>query len=199
MKNVIALFVAVALAVLAANAAPEVGKPAPDFKLKDTSGAAHSLSDFKGKYVVLEWVNYGCPFVKKHYDSKNMQTLQKEVTGEGAVWLAVCSSAPGKQGHFAPADAAAKSAEYGSAATAYLIDEEGDVGKLYGAKTTPHMFVVNPEGVVVYMGAIDDKSTLGSSSIPEAKNYVKVALAEAKGGKPVTDSSTKPYGCSVKY
>jgi peroxiredoxin len=180
-------------------ATPQVGKPAPNFSLKDLSGKEHDLSDFKGKYVVLEWVNFGCPFVKKHYGSENMQKLQKEFVDKGVVWLSICSSAPGKQGNETP-DAAKKGLEqYGSVASAYLSDKDGKVGKLYNAKTTPEMFIVNPEGVLIYAGAIDDKPTPKPETVAGANNFVKAALNEATSGKPVSVPSTKPYGCSVKY
>jgi peroxiredoxin len=198
MKTFLALSAAIALA-LTAQAAPEIGKPAPDFTLKDLDGKEHKLSDLKGKTVVLEWVNYGCPFVKKHYASKNMQNLQKEATADGVVWLAICSSAPGKQGNETPDTGANLTKELGSNATAYLVDEDGKVGKLYGAKTTPEMFVINKEGNVVYMGAIDDKPAPSPDSIKGAVNYVKAALADIKAGKPVATATTKSYGCSVKY
>ena len=180
-------------------AAPEVGKPAPNFSLKDLSGEEHHLSDLKGKYVVLEWVNFGCPFVKKHYGSENMQKLQKEFVDKGVVWLSICSSAPGKQGNETPEAAKKGLAKFGSDASAYLVDQDGKVGKLYNARTTPQMFVVNPEGVLIYAGAIDDKPTLKPETVAVAKNFVKAALNEATSGKPVSVPSTKPYGCSVKY
>ena len=182
-----------------AFAAPEAGKPAPDFTLKDTAGKEVKLSDYKGKFVVLEWTNFGCPFVKKHYGSHNMQNLQKEFTDKGVVWLSICSSAPGKQGNMSPADAAAAAKAAGVAATEYLIDEDGKVGNLYGARTTPEMFVVDPKGDVVYMGAIDDRPSPDPASLEGATNYVKTALTEAMAGKPVTTPVTKSYGCSVKY
>lgn len=182
-----------------AVAAPQVGQPAPGFTLKDTSGKEHSLSDFKGKTVVLEWINYGCPFVKKHYDSKNMQTLQKEAADKGVVWLTICSSAPGKQGNETPETGRTKSEAYGLAAAAYLVDEDGKVGKLYNAKTTPEMFIINPKGVLVYAGAIDDNKSPDPAVIPDSKNYVKAALEEVLAGKPVTTATTTSYGCSVKY
>lgn len=202
MKNWFPLALAVlalAASPLRAEKGPEVGKAAPDFKLTDADGKTHSLSDFKGKHVVLEWINHGCPFVVKHYDSGNMQALQKEFTGKGVVWLSICSSAKGKQGHMSPADWKKTVAEKGSAPTAVLLDEPGKVGKLYDAKTTPHMFVVNPEGTLIYMGAIDDKPTADKADVPGAKNFVRAALTEAMEGKPVSQPSTKPYGCSVKY
>jgi peroxiredoxin len=197
MRILSALF-AVALAA-SAYAKPQVGKPAPDFTLQDLSGKKHELSDFKGNYVVLEWVNFGCPFVKKHYGSENMQKLQKEFTEKGVVWLSICSSAPGKQGNETPDAAKSDLTKFGSAANAYLVDEDGKVGKLYDAKTTPEMFVVNPEGVLIYAGAIDDKPTPNPSTVAGSNNYVKAALNEATSGKPVSVPLTKPYGCSVKY
>jgi peroxiredoxin len=180
-------------------ATPEIGRPAPDFSLKDLSGKEHDLSDFKGKYVVLEWVNFGCPFVRKHYGSENMQKLQKEFVDKGVVWLSICSSAPGKQGNEIPDAAKEGLAKFGSDASAYLVDENGKVGKLYDAKTTPEMFVINPQGVLIYAGAIDDKPTPNPATVAGAQNYVKAALNEATSGKSVSVPSTKPYGCSVKY
>jgi len=198
MKKLTILALSVAIASVAV-ASPEIGKPAPAFTLKDTSGKEHSLADFKGKLVVLEWVNHGCPFVKKHYESGNMQKVQAESVGSGAVWLSICSSAPDKQGHMSAEDAAAKAKEVDSKANAYLLDEDGTVGKAYDAKTTPEIFIINEEGLLVYKGAIDDKPSASSADIEGAVNHVTAALKEIKGGKPVTVSSTKPYGCSVKY
>lgn len=183
----------------AALAAPQTGQPAPEFALTDSNGKSHKLSDFKGKFVVLEWLNHGCPFVKKHYGSGNMQKLQKEYTGKDVVWLSIVSSAPGKQGHMSPAETNKAKEESGSAATAVLIDEDGTVGRLYDAKTTPHMFVVNPEGVLIYMGAIDSVKSPDPADIAGAKNYVKQALDEAMAGKPVSEPTTTAYGCGVKY
>ncbi len=148
---------------------------------------------------MLEWVNFGCPFVKKHYGSENMQKLQKEFVDKGVVWLSICSSAPGKQGNETPEAAKKGLAKFGSDASAYLVDQDGEVGKLYKARTTPQMFVVNPEGVLIYAGAIDDKPTPKPETVAGAKNFVKAALNEATSGKPVSVPSTKPYGCSVKY
>ncbi len=182
-----------------AHAAPEVGNPAPDFTVRDASGTEQTLSKFAGKTVVLEWYNYGCPFVEKHYDSKNMQDLQKEATGDGVVWLTIVSSAPGKQGHLTPAEAQEMKTQTGSNATAILLDEDGAIGKLYGAKTTPEMFVINPAGALIYAGAIDDQPTPDPASLNGAMNYVSAALKEAKSGGPVTVAKTQPYGCSVKY
>lgn len=199
MKLFLSLASVIALASSALAAGPEIGQPAPNFTLKDTTGKEVSLSEFKGKTVVLEWVNFGCPFVKKHYDSHSMQKLQTEETEKGVVWLSICSSAPGKQGNFTPAEAAAKAKEYGSDATAYLIDEDGKVGALYDAKTTPEMYIVNAGGNLVYKGAIDDQPSPDPSTLNGATNYVKVALSEARAGKPITTPQTKSYGCSVKY
>lgn len=180
-------------------AAPKVGSPAPGFSLVDSEGKDHALTDFKGKFVVLEWVNYDCPFVRKHYRSGNMQNLQKEYTGKGVVWLSICSSAPGKQGYFESGDLNDRIKEEKARPSAYLIDAEGTVGKLYEAKTTPHMFVINPEGTLVYAGAIDDIASTDTDDLPGATNYVKAALDAAQAGKPVATRSTKSYGCSVKY
>jgi peroxiredoxin len=182
-----------------ALAEPTVGSPAPAFTLTDTRGKQVKLADFKGKHVVLEWVNFGCPFVKKHYGSGNMQATQKKAVDKGVVWLSVCSSADGKQGHMDAADWNEEIAERKLASTAVLLDESGQVGKTYGAKTTPHMYIVNPDGVLVYKGAIDDKPTTDQDDIPGAKNYVLAALDESMSGKPVSTASTTPYGCSVKY
>jgi peroxiredoxin len=180
--------------------AAKVGEKAPDFKLPSSEeGKQVSLGDFKDKYVVLEWLNHGCPFVRKHYDSGNMQDLQEEITGKGVVWLSIVSSAPGKQGHSSAEEAEEAREENESAATAVLLDEEGTVGQAYGAKTTPHMFVIDPKGTLIYAGAIDDKPSVKTADVKGAKNYVREALAEAMAGKEVTTSSTKPYGCSVKY
>ena len=184
---------------LTAGAGAAVGQPAPDFALKDIKGVNHALSSLKGKYVVLEWVNYECPFVKKHYGSGNMQKLQKAYTGKGVVWLSVNTSAPGKQGNFPPAEINSKIKASGASPSAYLIDSEGAVGRLYGAKTTPHMFVIDPQGKVVYAGAIDDKPSTDQSDIAAARNYVAAALDEAMAGKAVTTTSSQPYGCGVKY
>ncbi len=177
----------------------EIDKPAPNFTLKDVEGKSHSLADFKGKFVVLEWINFDCPFVGKHYHSGNMQKLQQTYTAKGVVWLAICSSAPGKQGHFTTEVIKKRLAEAKAAPTAYLIDADGTAGKLYGAKTTPHMFIIDPKGTLVYAGGIDDIRSTDVADIAKAKNYVAAALDEALAGKPVTEKVTTPYGCSVKY
>jgi peroxiredoxin len=199
MNNILKSTLALIIAAGTAVAAPQVGQPAPEFTLTDSNGTSHNLSDFKGKFVVLEWLNHGCPFVQKHYDGGNMQGLQKEYTGKDVVWLSIVSSAPGKQGHMSPEETNKTKEEKGSAATAILIDEDGTVGKLYDAKVTPELYVINPEGVLVYMGAIDDKKSVDAADVAGAKNYVKQALDEAMAGQPVSEPSTTAYGCSVKY
>ena len=194
MKKALALLI---LAAVAAHA--EVGEPAQNFTLKSAAGKDVSLSDYKGKVVVLEWTNSGCPFVNKHYGSGNMQKLQKDAAAKGVVWLSICSSAPGKQGNLTADEAAKLCASNGSAATAYLLDADGKVGRLYGSKRTPEMYVINKDGTLVYHGAIDDKKTPDPADIPGAKNYVAAALDEVLAGKPVSTPQTEAYGCSVKY
>lgn len=178
---------------------PAIGQPAPDFTAVDSKGASHSLSAFKGKYVVLEWLNHGCPYVKKHYGAKNMQGLQAEFTAKDVVWLSIISSADGKQGYSTPEKANSDVGAHGAKPTAVLLDPKGEVGRLYGAKTTPHMFVVNPKGELIYKGAIDSVKSADADDIAGATNYVRAALTEAMAGKPVSTPETKPYGCSVKY
>jgi len=199
MKHILKSTLALLIAAGTVFAAPQVGQPAPEFTLKDSNGKSHNLSDFKGKFVVLEWLNHGCPFVQKHYNGGNMQGLQKEYTGKDVVWLSIVSSAPGKQGHMSPEETNKAKEEKGSAATAILIDEDGTVGKLYDAKVTPELYVINPEGTLLYMGAIDDKKSVDAADVAGAKNYVKQALDEAMAGKPVSEPTTAAYGCSVKY
>ena len=177
----------------------KVGADAPAFTLTDTSGKKHSLADYKGKFVVLEWFNEGCPFVKKHYSSGNMQKLQQEYTGKDVVWLSINSSAEGQQGHVTPETAPKTISEWNMNATKILLDHDGKVGKQYGAKTTPHMFVIDKQGKLVYQGAIDSKATANAADVADAENYVRVALDNSMAGKPVSNASTKPYGCSVKY
>ncbi len=176
-----------------------IGQAAPDFQAQDVDGNGHSLSEFKGKYVVLEWFNYDCPFVKKHYGSGNMQALQKKWTGKGAAWLAINSSAEGKQGNYPAKKMKSLAAERKVAATHVLLDPDGRAGRLYGAKTTPHMFVIDPQGVLIYAGAIDDTPSADPADVKTAKNFVDAALTEAMAGKPVTEPSTQSYGCGVKY
>jgi len=184
---------------LAVQAEVETGKPAPDFTLTDTNGKSLTLAEHKGKYVVLEWFNYDCPFVVKHYSGGNMQKLQNEYTGKDVVWLSINSSAEGNEGYYSPEDTNTMAAERGVKSTALLLDADGKVGHLYGAKTTPHMFVIDPNGMVIYQGAIDDKASVDVDDIPTSKNYVQTALDAAMAGKPVADATTKAYGCSVKY
>lgn len=199
MKKTLLSFLSIAAFAVTCAAAPKPGQPAPDFTLTDSDGKAHKLSDFAGKVVVLEWLNHGCPFVKKHYDSGNMQKLQKKYTGEGVVWLSIVSSAPGKQGHMSPADTNKTKTEKGAAPTAVLLDEDGKVGKLYNAKVTPELFIVGKDGVLLYAGAIDDKKSTEPADVAVAKNYIVQALDEILAGKSVSESSSTAYGCSVKY
>ena len=187
------------LAPVTALAEAEVGEAAPDFTAVDSNGKSHNLSDFKGKTVVLEWTNPDCPYVIKHYDTKNMQSLQKKYTGKDVVWLTINSSAPGKQGHLDAAGANKSIKESGSAQTAYLLDPEGKIGKQYAAKTTPHMYVVDGKGMLVYAGAIDDNSSSRHSTVEGAKNYVAEAVDSLMSDQPVEVASTRAYGCSVKY
>jgi peroxiredoxin len=201
-KSLVSITIAAAVAFATpwtAAGAPSVGAPAPAFTGTDTHGQKRSLADVKGKYVVLEWHNQGCPFVQKHYGTGNMQHLQKELTGQGAVWYTVISSAPGKQGHVTAAEEDAYLKEQGASPTAVLLDEDGSIARLYGAKTTPHMFVIDDKGTLVYAGAIDDKPTADKADVDGAKSYVLAAYQESKAGKPVTVATTAPYGCSVKY
>ena len=178
---------------------PKLGLPVPPFTLSDSEGSSRSLSEFAGKTVVLEWHNPECPFVKKHYGSDNMQAQQREATAGGVVWLTVNSAAPGKQGYLdATAAQAIRHAQH-AAQTAYLLDAEGSVGHAFGAKTTPHLFIIDGRGVLRYAGAIDSMPSTDPADIPGAKQYVRSALAEITAGKLVTEPLTQPYGCSVKY
>lgn len=199
MKKIVLTLLAFCLSTLPLLAQVNTSSPAPDFTLTDTNGAEHRLSDFKGKYIVLEWLNPDCPFVVKHYGGGNMQQLQKNYTEKGVIWLSINSSAPGKQGHYAPSELNDWAKRSNVAATAILLDGSGQVGQLYGAKTTPHMFIINPEGVLIYQGAIDSINSADPAVISNAQNYVRSALDEAMSGKPVTVPATKAYGCSVKY
>lgn len=183
----------------AANAAVKNGEKAPDFTAIDTNGAEHTLSDYVGKNVVLEWSNHECPFVVKHYSVGNMQKTQKEATDNDTVWITIVSSAKGKQGSVTNAQANAVMEEVGTHSTARILDPSGELGRLYDAKTTPHMFVIDKEGKVAYAGAIDSDSSFRSSSIEGATNYVTAALKDINNGEAVKIASTKPYGCSIKY
>jgi peroxiredoxin len=198
-KNILICLSSFIAASLFAADSPPVGGSAPDFSLTDAKGKAHSLTDSKGKYVVLEWFNPECPFVKKHYGSGNMQKLQQEFTNKGVVWLTIDSSAPGLEGNLTPEQASNTINSWKTHQTALLLDPDGKAGRAYGAKNTPHMFVISPEGKIVYEGAIDSKPSPNPSDIPNSTNYVKVALEESLAGKPVSNPNTKPYGCSVKY
>jgi peroxiredoxin len=198
MKQTFAALAAVMLLAAPASAAPVVGRPAPNFKLADVNGTAVTLSDYRGKTVVLEWHNPGCPFVKKHY-AGNMQKTQAAAVKDGVVWLTINSGAPGKQGHMDGAEAKALVSEVGAKPTAYLLDPKGVVGKVYDAKTTPHMYIVDKAGTLVYAGGIDDKPTANPADIATARNHVSAALSELKAGKAVSVSTSRPYGCSVKY
>lgn len=180
-------------------AAARVGDPAPNFTGSDSHGQTHHLTDYRGKYVVLEWTNNGCPFTRKQYDSGNMQKLQKEWTARGVVWLTVLSSAPGQQGYMTASEENAYIARVHADPTAAILDPSGTIGRLYDAKTTPDMYVIDPAGKLVYSGAIDDHPTTDVSDIPVSKNYVSAALTDAMAGRPVTPDYTRPYGCSVKY
>jgi peroxiredoxin len=195
----VALAALAALSVSSAQAAAVVGQPAPELSAPDTTGATRSLSAYKGKFVVLEWVNFDCPFVGKHYGSGHMQKLQKDYTGKGVVWLSINSSKTGSQGHFATDKVNALLKEKNAAPTAYLLDTPGTAGRAYGAKTTPHMFIVDPKGTLIYAGGIDDTPSTDQADMKTAKNYVSTALDEALAGKPVTTATSQAYGCSVKY
>lgn len=187
------------LAASAVHAAAAVGQPAPAFSAVDTQGRTVSLADFKGKTVVLEWVNPGCPFVQKHYDSGNLPGTQKDATARDVVWLAVNSTSRESSDYREPAALQAWMGEHGAAASATLMDAPGTLGRSYGARTTPHLYVINAEGTLVYAGAIDSKPTARAEDIPTATNYVKAALDETLAGKPVSQATTRAYGCSIKY
>ena len=191
--------VAASLFAVAAQAAAVVGQPAPAFTLQGADGKTHSLADYSGKTVVLEWTNDGCPFVKKHYSGGNMQGLQKTLTGKGVVWLSIISSAPGKQGHVDAAGANALSQSRNAVPSQVLMDEKGSVGRLYDAKTTPHMYVVSPDGKLAYAGGIDSLATSDAADVAKATPYLKNAVEEVLAGKAVSTPVTKPYGCSIKY
>ena len=182
-----------------AQAAPAIGQAAPGFTATDAEGRARSLADFKGKTVVLEWTNNGCPYVKRAYSTGAMQDTQRQATAQGAVWLTVASSPPGQQGHVTAAEAKAWKSQSKAAWSDILLDPQGKIARAYEAKTTPHMFVIDPKGRVAYMGAIDDKPTNKADEAKGAKNYVLAALADVRAGRAVAQPVTRPYGCSVKY
>jgi AhpC/TSA family len=180
-------------------AAAKVGEPAPGFSLPSSAGVTYSLADERGKLVVLEWTNHECPYVRKHYDSGNMQAIQKEATGSGVVWFSVISSAPGEQGNVPPAKANELTASRKAVPTAVLLDPKGTVGRLYGATNTPHMYLIDKAGVLVYAGAIDDRPTTRTADVAGANNYVRAALQAVAAGQPVKTPVTRAYGCTVKY
>ena len=197
--SVISTGIALLTAASLTFAKPEVGQPAPNFDLVDTKGNTVDLASLKGKTVVLEWTNHQCPFVRKHYDSDNMQALQKEAVADEVVWISVLSSAPGKQGYLEAEGANQIIADKGSAPTHMLLDPSGDLGHLYEAKTTPHMYIINASGELAYMGGIDSIPSADKADIENAENYVRTALTQIKNGEEIVNPSTRPYGCSVKY
>lgn len=180
-------------------ASVRVGSEAPAFSEKDHNGKLQSLKDYKGKWVVLEWFNEGCPYVKKHYGSNNMQMLQKKYKGQNVAWLTVASSAEGKQGYVAPDKAMDQVKRVKMASSALLLDADGSMGRAYFAKTTPHMYIIDPKGKIAYAGAIDSNDSANPEKIKDSENYIVSALDSALSGKPIKTASTKPYGCSVKY
>ena len=198
-RHLSATIFCLASASLAVSGQVRVGTPAPAFTATDSNGQSHSLSQYHGKYVVLEWHNQGCPYTRKHYVSGNMQNLQKEWTARGVVWFTVISSPPGQQGFVTPSQENAYLEKMHAAPSAVLMDSDGKVGRLYNARTTPQMIVINPDGNVMYDGAIDNKPTPDVDDIPGADNYVNDALTAAMAGKPIVTPFTRPYGCSVKY
>lgn len=182
-----------------AVASVATGAPAPAFSVQDAAGATRTLVEFRGRVVVLEWTNHGCPYVRKHYDSGNMQALQRQAAADGIVWLQVISSAPGEQGHLDGAGAQARVRQDNAAPAATLLDASGAMGRAYGARNTPHMFVIGADGALLYQGAIDDRPSARPSSLEGATNYVRAALADIAAGRPVAIRETTPYGCAVKY
>ena len=192
-------FLAINSVAAYAISAAVVGQKAPEFTAKDTSGKTVSLADFKGKTVVLEWVNPGCPYVKKHYSGANMQGTQIEAAAKGVVWLAINSTEPGHPDYLAPAALQKWMVEQKAAATHTLMDDNGKIGQAYDARTTPHMYIINPQGMLIYAGGIDSIASARVDDIKAATNYVKVGLGETLSGKPISNATTRPYGCSVKY
>ena len=180
-------------------AAPAVGQPAPDFTLTDTLGKTVHLSDYRGKLVVLEWVNPGCPYVRKHYSSANMQGTQKETTAQGVVWLSINSTEKASYDYLAPPQLARWMVDQKAAPTLTLMDEEGKVGQAYGARTTPHMYIISPQGTLVYAGGIDSIASSRPEDVKSAVNYVKQGVSQALAGQPLSNATTRPYGCSIKY
>lgn len=193
------LLLAISAPTSAASSPATVGAPAPAFTATDTSGRQVSLASFKGRHVVLEWVNPGCPFVRKHYDAQNMQGTQKSAAAQGVVWLAVNSTSADHGDYLPPAKMAAWMKQQGAAADATLMDESGKIGRAYGARTTPHMYLIDPQGVLLYAGAIDSKPTANPADIASATNHVRQALDEALAGRPLSVATTRAYGCTIKY
>ena len=191
--------VAVLLATPASAQEAQIGEPAPTFSLQSASGETVNLSDFEGQYVVLEWLNFGCPFVGKHYDSGNMQSLQETYREKGVAWLSIVSSAKGEQGYYPPEQMVEQKKKHNGEMTAILLDSSGEVGRTYGATVTPHMYVINPEGNLIYKGGIDDRPTTDVEDVDGATNYVRAALNQAMNGEEVAVKRAQPYGCSVKY
>lgn len=176
-----------------------VGEPAPDFEVIDANGDMRTLSEFEGQYVILEWLNHGCPFIQKHYNGENMQAMQKKYTDQDVVWLSVISSAPGTQGYMEAEEARQSVENHNASPTAILLDPEGEMGRQYDARVTPHMFIIDPDGVLRYNGAIDDKPSARPSSLEGAHNYVDAAMSSLMNGEEVEVKTNTPYGCSVKY
>ncbi len=199
MSHKMLCFLLMLAAAGAAPAAVKVGQPAPEFTGTDTQGRQHTLSDYHGKFLVLEWTNHDCPYVRKHYGAGNMQAQQQEAAAQGVAWLSIISSAPGKQGHVSPAQADQLTTQRNAAPSAVLLDDGGEIGRLYGAKTTPHMYIIDPEGKLIYMGGIDSIASASPDDIGKASQYVRAALDEALAGKAIGTPVTRPYGCSVKY
>lgn len=197
--TLLSFFALIFLSVANPLMAQQTGEAAPEFTLMDSNGNEHSLSDFRGQVVVLEWLNHECPFVRKFYNAGEMQRMQEMYTDDGVVWLSVISSAPGKQGHMSPDEINSAVEEHGSQQTAVLIDEDGAVGRSYDARTTPHMFVIDTDGTLVYNGAMDDQPSANPATLEDANNYVVQALDATLNDGEIETSSTRPYGCSVKY
>lgn len=206
MKKLISFLTLIFVSILLINATDRdnrseaiVGEPAPEFSVVDANGNMHSLSDYEGKYVILEWLNHGCPFVRKHYDGNNMQQMQNRYTEEGVVWLSVVSSAPGTQGYMEPDETLETMIENNAAPTAILLDVDGAMGRAYDARVTPHMYIISPDGTLEYNGAIDDKPTARLRDLEDAHNYVDSAMASLRNDEPVEVRTSTPYGCTVKY
>lgn len=201
MKSVTSFAIAagVVLGALGASGQAEIGQPAPAFSLLDIHGKTHTLEEYLGKTVVLEWTNVDCPFVKKHYTTDNLPALQREFTAQGVVWLRICSSAPGKQGYFTAEEWPRVLEKHGDAASAVLLDPSGEAGRAYDARTTPHMYIIDADGILAYQGAIDDNSSWDPKTVEGAVNYVREALSAMSRGEPIAVTVTRAYGCSVKY